>query len=51
MVDEAAQAMELETLIPLTLAEPKTRVFLAGDHMQVLLLTMHVALSLYHISY
>jgi len=34
-LDEAAQALECEMLIPLSLAGPKTRVVLAGDHMQV----------------
>ena len=34
-LDEAAQALECEMLISLALAGPKTRVVLAGDHMQV----------------
>lgn len=34
-LDEAAQALECDMLIPLSLAGPKTRVVLAGDHMQV----------------
>ena len=34
-IDEAAQALECETLIPLALANEKTRVVLAGDHLQV----------------
>lgn len=34
-IDEAAQAMEAETLIPLCLSSPSTRVVLAGDHLQV----------------
>ena len=35
LVDEAAQAMECETIMPLTLAAESTRIVLAGDHMQV----------------
>ena len=34
-IDEAAQAMEVETLIPLSLATEETIVVLAGDHLQV----------------
>ena len=34
-LDEAAQALECEMLIPLSLVGPNTRVVLAGDHMQV----------------
>lgn len=34
-LDEAAQALECDMLIPLSLAGNKTRVVLAGDHMQV----------------
>ncbi|WAQ96244.1 HELZ-like protein [Mya arenaria] len=34
-LDEAAQALECDMLIPLSLAGPKTRVVLAGDHMQM----------------
>jgi hypothetical protein len=34
-IDEAAQAMEVETLIPLSLATEETKVVLAGDHLQV----------------
>jgi superfamily I DNA and/or RNA helicase len=34
-IDEAAQAMEVETLIPLSLATKETKVVLAGDHLQV----------------
>ncbi|KAK3747583.1 hypothetical protein QZH41_015812, partial [Actinostola sp. cb2023] len=34
-IDEAAQAMEAETLIPLCLSTPSTRVVLAGDHLQL----------------
>lgn len=34
-LDEAAQALECDMLIPLSLAGPLTRVVLAGDHMQV----------------
>lgn len=34
-VDEAAQALESETLIPLSLAGRTTKIILAGDHMQV----------------
>ena len=35
LLDEAAQAMECETIMPLALASPNTRVVLAGDHMQL----------------
>lgn len=35
LIDEAAQAMECEALMPLTLAAPDTRIVLAGDHMQL----------------
>jgi len=34
-LDEAAQALETEMLIPISLAGPKTRLILAGDQMQV----------------
>ncbi|KAM4032193.1 3'-5' exoribonuclease HELZ2 isoform 1-T2 [Anomaloglossus baeobatrachus] len=34
LIDEAAQMMESEALIPLTLANHHTRVVVAGDHMQ-----------------
>ncbi|XP_062616187.1 probable helicase with zinc finger domain isoform X1 [Saccostrea cucullata] len=34
-VDEAAQALESETLIPLSLAGRTTKIILAGDHMQL----------------
>lgn len=35
LLDEAAQAMECETIMPFALASKNTRVVLAGDHMQV----------------
>ncbi|NP_998431.1 probable helicase with zinc finger domain [Danio rerio] len=35
LLDEAAQAMECETIMPLALAVKSTRVVLAGDHMQL----------------
>ena len=35
LIDEAAQALEPEALIPLALAGPNTKVVLTGDHMQV----------------
>ncbi|XP_049819746.1 probable helicase with zinc finger domain isoform X3 [Aethina tumida] len=35
LVDEAAQAIECETVIPLALANDHTRIVLAGDHMQL----------------
>ncbi|XP_065764829.1 probable helicase with zinc finger domain isoform X2 [Muntiacus reevesi] len=35
LLDEAAQAMECETIMPLALATKHTRVVLAGDHMQL----------------
>lgn len=34
-VDEAAQALEAETIMPLTLASDKTCIILAGDHQQI----------------
>ncbi|XP_032243014.2 helicase with zinc finger domain 2 isoform X1 [Nematostella vectensis] len=34
-IDEAAQAMEAETLIPLCLTQQSTRIVLAGDHLQM----------------
>ncbi|GCB60757.1 hypothetical protein scyTo_0009228 [Scyliorhinus torazame] len=35
LIDEAAQMLECDALIPLTLASSTTRIVLAGDHMQV----------------
>ncbi|XP_029140164.1 probable helicase with zinc finger domain [Protobothrops mucrosquamatus] len=35
LLDEAAQAMECETIMPLALANKYTRIVLAGDHMQL----------------
>ncbi|XP_047396940.1 helicase with zinc finger domain 2 isoform X2 [Sciurus carolinensis] len=35
LIDEAAQMLECEALTPLAYALPRTRVVLAGDHMQV----------------
>ena len=35
LLDEAAQAMECEAIMPLALAGEKTRIVLAGDHMQM----------------
>ena len=35
LLDEAAQAMECETIMPLALANEQTRIVLAGDYMQV----------------
>ena len=35
LVDEAAQALECEAVIPLALAGPNTKIVLTGDHMQV----------------
>uniref|UniRef100_A0A4W3K0Y9 Probable helicase with zinc finger domain n=1 Tax=Callorhinchus milii TaxID=7868 RepID=A0A4W3K0Y9_CALMI len=35
LLDEAAQAMECETIMPLALASKNTRIVLAGDHMQL----------------
>ena len=34
-IDEAAQTRETEAIIPLTLAEPDTKIVIAGDHCQV----------------
>ena len=36
LIDEAAQAIEPETLTPLIFAGPNTKVVFTGDHMQVL---------------
>ncbi|XP_076642575.1 putative helicase with zinc finger domain isoform X1 [Halictus rubicundus] len=35
VIDEAAQALECEVLIPLSMATPQTRLILAGDQMQL----------------
>ncbi|XP_066291041.1 3'-5' exoribonuclease HELZ2-like [Branchiostoma lanceolatum] len=35
LLDEAAQAMECETILPLCLADPTTRIVLSGDHKQI----------------
>ncbi|XP_015917360.2 probable helicase with zinc finger domain isoform X2 [Parasteatoda tepidariorum] len=35
LIDEAAQAMECEAIMPLSLADEDTRIVLAGDHMQL----------------
>ncbi|GCC22642.1 hypothetical protein chiPu_0001030 [Chiloscyllium punctatum] len=35
LIDEAAQMLECDALIPLALASNKTRIVLAGDHMQM----------------
>lgn len=35
LIDEAAQAMECEAVMPLSLANESTRIVLAGDHMQL----------------
>lgn len=35
LLDEAAQAMECETIMPLALVNKSTRIVLAGDHMQL----------------
>lgn len=35
LLDEAAQAMECEAIMPLALANDSTRIVLAGDHMQL----------------
>ena len=34
-IDEAAQAMEVESIIPLCLANENTKIVMAGDHLQV----------------
>jgi superfamily I DNA and/or RNA helicase len=36
LLDEAAQAMECEAIMPLAIADESTRIVLAGDHMQVM---------------
>ena len=35
LLDEAAQAMETEAILPFAMASSRTRVVLAGDHMQL----------------
>lgn len=35
LMDEAAQALECEALMPLSLCSPNSRIVLAGDHMQL----------------
>jgi len=35
IIDEAAQALEVETLMPLCLAGPRTKVIVTGDHQQI----------------
>ena len=35
LIDEAAQAMECDVLIPLQLANSQCRIVLAGDYMQL----------------
>ena len=35
LIDEAAQCTEPEAIVPLVLAGPKTKIVLAGDHLQV----------------
>lgn len=40
------QALESETLIPLTIANERTKIVLAGDHMQV---GLHVAVTHVHL--
>ena len=37
-IDEAAQTRETEAIIPLQLAEPHTKIVLAGDHCQVVII-------------
>ena len=36
LIDEAAQALEPETVTPVALAGPNTKVVFTGDHMQVI---------------
>ena len=45
LLDEAAQAMECETIMPLALATKNTRIVLAGDHMQVGVILVTVFVS------
>lgn len=40
-IDEAAQTREPETIIPLCLASSKTNIVIAGDHCQVLFITLY----------
>lgn len=42
LLDEAAQAMECEAIMPLALANEGTRIVLAGDHMQVTISQEHI---------
>lgn len=46
LIDEAAQAMECEAVMPLSLANENTRIVLAGDHMQVCILK-HVTFTFF----
>ena len=36
LIDEAAQALEPECVIPLAMADKETKIVLAGDHKQVI---------------
>ena len=36
LIDEAAQALEPETITPVALAGPSTKLVFTGDHMQVM---------------
>ena len=47
-IDEAAQTRETEAIIPLQLAEIQTRIVLAGDHCQVIVLQIYHVLQFYY---
>ena len=42
LLDEAAQALEVEVIMAVTLAGPKTKLALAGDYFQVRIITEHL---------
>ena len=54
LLDEAAQALESEVVTPLVFATQRTRVVIAGDHLQVsfsqhlLIVTLSNKASLWH---
>ena len=45
LIDEAAQALEPETITPVILAGPNTRVVFTGDHMQVKHIVLYISMS------
>lgn len=51
LLDEAAQAMECEAIMPLALANTDTRIVLAGDHMQVIFNDNLIKIKLIFVNY